>query len=255
MMTQKNNKHKNKQQSRSVIIVIMLMAALIVINTIMSNAAIPEGPTISYVSNTTRLVENATLREGDDKGTITTINLDSVQQNQRWKAYVGNVTGTLTLQDADGFAIYDWTLNNVFTGNVFASRNGTINWGDLDCSTEAHIVSETSYLNHVASADDTINATFNSTDHASFFAADTSISGCRYTPTYVNNAPQVQNSTALFQQMLLSDMTSGSIVYTTRIENQAMGYNPDYSFDFQMIVPESGSVGVNIDYYFYIELQ
>jgi hypothetical protein len=245
----------NSKDKRNLYFVLVLLSIMIIVNTIFSHAAIPEGPSITYVSNTTRINENATLRTGDDKGTITTINLDSLQQNQRWKAYVGNVTGKLTLQDAEGYAIYDWTLNNVFTGNVFASRNGTVNWANLNCSLQSHIVSETTFLNHLAAADDTINATFNSTNHASFFAADTNMSGCRYTPTYVNGTPQSQNSSARFQQVLLSDMTSGSIVYTTRIENNQIGYNPNFTYDFQLIVPESGTVGVNVDYYFYIELQ
>jgi len=250
-----NNKNAKNNDRRSIIFVLLLLSSMIILNTLVSFAAIPEGPSITYISNTTRLVENATLREDDDKGTITTINLDSLQQNQRWKAYVGNVTGKLTLMDADSYAIYDWTLNNVFTGNVFASRNGTINWANLDCATIGQISSETTFLNHIPGADDTINATFNSTDHASFFAADTSHSGCFYTPTYVNGNPQSQNSTARFQQMLLADNVSNSIVYTTRIENGQLGYNPDYTFDFQLIVPESGTIGVNVDYYFYIELQ
>ena len=250
-----NKNTEEQRKGRSIILALLLLSSIIVINTLIGYAAIPEGPSITYVSNTTRIVENATLREDDEKGTITTINLDSLQQNQRWKAYVGNVSGKLTLMDADGYAIYDWTLNNVFSGNVFASRNGTINWGNLDCATSGQITTETTFLNHIPGADDTINATFNSTDHASFFAADISHSGCFYTPTYVNGTPQSQNSTARFQQMLLADNVSNSIVYTTRIENSQMGYNPDYTFDFQLIVPESGTIGVNVDYFFYIELQ
>ena len=248
-------KNSSKKERRSVFLAIALLACLVILNTLISLAATPEGPSISYQSNSTRTVENATLRSGDEKGTIITVNLDSLQQNQRWKAYVGNVTGKLTLQDADGYAIYDWTLNSTFTGNVFASRNGTVDWTDINCSTQAHIDAETTFLNHVATADDTINATFNSTDHASFFAADLLMDDCRYTPTYVNDTPQAQNSTARFQQVLLSDMGSGSILYTTRIENDQMGYNPNMTFDFQLLVPESGTVGVNVNYYFYIELQ
>ena len=253
-MTMNRIEH-NKRESRSILIAIAIMLSLIIMNTMLSLAAVPEGPSITYYSNTSRIVENATLREGDDKGTITTISLDSLQQNQRWKAYVGNVSGMLTLQDADGYAIYDWTLNTSIVGNVYASRNGTINWGDINCSTEAHIISETTFLNHVATADDTINATFNSTNHAPFYAADLLMEECRFTPTYVNDTPQPQDPTAAFPQMLLSDMGSGSIIYTTRIGNANMSYNENLFFDFQLLVPESGTIGVNVNYYFYIELQ
>ena len=44
----------------------------------------------------------------DAGGTITTMVLSAVQQNDKWKAYVGNVSGSLTLDDSNGYTIYRW---------------------------------------------------------------------------------------------------------------------------------------------------
>ncbi|MBD3203542.1 hypothetical protein GF327_04560, partial [Candidatus Woesearchaeota archaeon] len=54
--------------------------------------------TVTYKSNSTKNATDADNRS-DEKGTITTVVLDSIQQDYKWKAYVGNVTSTFTLDD------------------------------------------------------------------------------------------------------------------------------------------------------------
>ena len=242
------------ENAASIVLLIMLFSFALLVSRPIS-AATPQGPTINYISNTTKTNVGASLRSGDNKGTITTINLDSEQQNTRWKAYVGNVTGKLTLKDAAGFAIYDWTLNNNFAGNVYASRNGSINWGGISCATQSQMQSETTYLNQTVGADDNINKTFNSTLHATFTANGITMNNCPSTALYVNGASQTQNSSAAFQEIVLADNTSNSLVFTSRIEADHQGYDPSYTYDFQMIVPDSATPNVISDYYFYIELQ
>jgi len=247
-------KENNKAASRG--LSLLLVLALVSSFMVFLAYAEPEGPSITYVSNTSKVSGAPTLRTGDAKGTITTIILDSESQNQRWKAYVGNVTGKLTLQDVEGYAIYDWTLEAAFAGTVFASRNGTVDWLSLACANSTIIEAEETIMVHINTADDSITNTFNSTNHQWFFVNSINMSGCPYTPMYVNGTPQAQDSTADFQQILIMDTNTSSLIYATRMENDAMGYNPNFTFDFQMIIAESGNPLVtSTPYYFYLEIE
>ncbi|MFT4309375.1 MAG: hypothetical protein ACMXYL_02730 [Candidatus Woesearchaeota archaeon] len=247
--------HNNKGISRgaSLLVLLILVSSFTVF---LAFAATPEGPSITYVSNTSRVAGDATLREGDAKGTITTINLDFEQQNRRWKAYVGNVTGRLTLQDVEGYAIYDWTLEADYRGTVFASRNNTIDWNSIGCANVTILESEEAAMSHVPGSDDSISSTFNATDHLWFFVSGTNVSSCPYTPMYVNGTPQAQDTDAQFQQVLVMDTNNSIMIYASRIEGGEMGYNPNFTYDFQMIIAESGNPLVtNTPYYFYIEIE
>ncbi|MEK6946851.1 MAG: hypothetical protein AABX32_04555, partial [Nanoarchaeota archaeon] len=87
--------------------------------------AVPAGPTLTVFGNQTKVVANGTKVNSTLNGTtspggyIFTAILDSTQQNTRWKGYVGNVTGTLTLDDASANTLFAWTLTSV-TGEVYA---------------------------------------------------------------------------------------------------------------------------------------
>jgi hypothetical protein len=90
-----------KKTMQVMMAILLLLSAYIVM-------ADPEGGTVTFIDNSTKSVTPATYRE-DPKGTITTITLNSVQQNTKWKAYIGNVTGTLVLRDSDDYSIYEWS--------------------------------------------------------------------------------------------------------------------------------------------------
>ena len=149
------------------------MAVLLFIIFIVKVYAVPVGPTVTEVGNTTLTPAAAQKVNMTGNGTkaggyIYTINLDSEEQNSRWKAYVGNVTGSLVLQDADGWSIYNWTLNTI-VGEVYATRNSTtISWGDIRCANRTHIGNEEIALNHTSNPDDNITTTFNTKNHTSF---------------------------------------------------------------------------------------
>ena len=58
--------------------------------------AAPSGPIVTLISNETKSAAPAT-KINTTGGSITIMRLNATTQNPRWKAYVGNVTGTLTL--------------------------------------------------------------------------------------------------------------------------------------------------------------
>jgi hypothetical protein len=215
--------------------------------------ALPAGPVINYISNSTA-TSVSTNRTQDEKGTITVITLDSNQQDYKWKAYVGNVTGKLALDDASTKTIYDWTLGTP-TGEIYVSRASSVAWANVICADQTVIDNEQSALGMIGSDSDNINKTFSYTAHQSILVGTNNIanSTCRSTATYISDLPQTVDESANFQEVLLSDSLTGSLVYTTMIENDVNGYN-DETYDFQLLVAENESSATPTLYYFFVEL-
>jgi len=187
-------------------------------------------------------------------GSFTTLVLNGSYQTPRWKAFVGNVTGILALDDSSGRTIYDWSLV-VISGEVYVSRNSSITWSNVGCVSNSTILAEESLLNINDNGSDSINRTFNETVHASFYVGTTQItqSSCRAIATYVNDTKQAVSVNANFQEVLMEDTTTSTPVYATILEDAASGYNLD-AFDFQIIVPEDETAVSPTPYYFYAEI-
>lgn len=216
--------------------------------------AAPSGPVITFISNETKQPASARVINTTG-GSITTMVLNATTQNPRWKAYVGNVTGALTLDDANDNTIFDWTLTNV-VGEIYATRaSASINWSGANCSNSTHISLEEKALNH-SNKDDNITRTFNSQSHGGFYVGAREIlpNTCFSVRTYVNSSTQSSN----FEEIILYDgtnETNGNVVYATPLEQNAYGFDNN-TYDFQMIVPENGLAAwsSSIAYYFYVEL-
>ena len=217
--------------------------------------AIPVGPTITEIKNETGSIRESTLINTTG-GSITTMKLDVTAQNLKWKAFVGNVTGSLVLSDASNYSIYDWSLSTI-VGEVYATRSSTtVSWSNINCSNLTHITNEEIALNHTSNPDDNISATFNAKNHNPFYIGTVEITSnsCYSIHTNVNN--QSQNSS--FEEIILYDGTdhqNGDIVYATNLEQDVAGYNNN-PFDFQMIMPEVAlsTWDSSTAYYFYVEL-
>jgi hypothetical protein len=216
--------------------------------------AAPSGAGIDY--NSTAGTPNPTPgNRSDARGTITTLIINGLQQDQYWKAYVGNVTGKLSLDNAAGLTIYDWELSAVNkSGQVYVSRYSSINFDNVSCADDINITSEHAFHNMTFTQTDNINRTFNYTSHQSFFVGTQQISAnsCRSTATYVNDAKQTMNGNQKFQELVLQD-GSYKMVFVTIINANITGYD-NSEYDFQMIVPESGIKSTPTTYYFYTQL-
>ena len=241
---------------------ITILVALLFVILVFKAYATPVGPTIKEISNTTKTAAGPTMVNGTHNGTaegkaggyIFTINLSSEQQNNRWKAYVGNVSGKLVLAGADNYAIYDWSLTSSLTGEIYATRaSSTITWGNVNCSNITQIESENTAMSHT-NPNDNITATFPTQDNKEFELAGGTIvaNDCYTTNLYVDGSAPVDDS---FEEVLLHDGTN--MIYTAIIEEDHDAYmNSDEPYDFQMIVPEigTGSWESSTAYYFYVEL-
>ena len=212
----------------------------------------PTGAQINYNATETKPPAPAEYLNTSG-GTFTTLVLYAETQNPRWKAYAGNVTGTLTLDDAQNYTIYNWELT-VPSGQVYASRNSSIEWSNINCSNLSMIYQEETIMSHTTSNSDSINSTFRYRIHRGFYVAERLIknSTCPSIATWVNDTPQAITEDALFQEMLLSD--NKSLVYATLMQDSEQGFNFK-NYDFQMIVAERDIEGPSATpYYFWVEL-
>jgi hypothetical protein len=240
----------------------------------------PTGPTINILGNSTLAASPATMINSSINGTLSpagyifTASLNSFQQNTRWKAYVGNVTGTLTLDDAGSNTLFQWSLTSI-SGEVYATRaSGTVNWTGINCTWRGEGVArynesnrtveerENFALSHT-SVSDNITSTFRFANHSSVTVGSRTIgkNECFSIQTWQRDAAQAfsDSDNANFTQVILYDGTNtsnGNVIYETKIENDKTGYRADSTYDFQIMLPENGAVGFTSStaYYFYVEL-
>jgi hypothetical protein len=231
--------------------IIPLIAVLVILATVFATAN-PQGVIVTSNSTVTPPDVGA-ASVTTTGGSFTTLVLNGTFQNPRWKAFVGNITGTLTLDDALNQTIYDWDLT-VVTGEVYASRSSSINWNNIACADNATLNAEEAAISFNSSKIDSINNTFNTTTHAGFLVAGVNIpnSNCRAIATYIDDQRQTVDENADFQQILLDD--DSELVYATILEVDEIGYDGNSRFDFQMILPDEETAGVDTTYYFYAEI-
>lgn len=243
---------KPLDSSTKIFVITFMLLLLIFTSTSTNILAQPTGVTI--VSNSTDIIPQTPAASiTTPGGSFTTLVLNGTFQTQKWKAYVGNVSGVVVLQDSSEQRIYDWNLA-VISGEVYVSRNETVQWTGISCADQTAISTEDTYLTLNSSKVDSINNTFNNTIHKEFYVGTTKInaSSCRSIATYVNGVQQTLDENADFQEVILED-PANNVVFTTILENSQQGYNLD-NLDFQLIVPEDETNVNPTPYYFYVEI-
>lgn len=219
---------------------------------------IVEGPTSSFdVANYGSMPVNATA------GNITQLIISGIGQTKAWQGYYGNITGSITLDDANNFTFYNWSSAEP-QGQIYATLTTTVAWLSVDCLDYADVTVNEAYVegyyginsNHV----DGIAETFNQTDHPLFQVGSTTMTACPTTYIFQNDEPQQAN----FVNVLLWDTTNtvDGWIYTTLIENKSVNSTNDLvcyngeECDFQILVNENGH-GTDTSpttYYFWVEL-
>ncbi len=212
----------------------------------------PAGATIT--SNTTDFGPTISPDgEAHNRSTITTIVLDAIQQDPYWKGYVGNVTGTLTLDDSNNLTLYDWSTTTI-TGEVYASRTSGLDFSSVSCADAATISAEEALMNMTtANQVDNITSTFNGTDHTDTLVAGTTLFDCPMIALHESDTRQPQSNASNFQEFLMEENTN-SLVYVSIINDNTLGFDGASNYDFQMIVAESDRNTNPYTYYFFVEL-
>ncbi|KYK27383.1 hypothetical protein AYK26_03935 [Euryarchaeota archaeon SM23-78] len=250
-MNLKNKNIISVARKTSIIFLLLTILALALFGNQIPVFAVPQGAKI-----TLNQTENASVRPVDSHtaagGSFTTLVLNVTSQTSKWKAYVGNVTGKITLDNSYNYTIYDWAIT-IVQGEVYVSRNDSVSFSSLACANDGNISAEETTLNINSSTDDSISNTFDQQVHKSFVIGGTgtiSNSSCYAIATYVNDSAQPADESATFQEILLSDGLN--LVFTTLLENNEPGFDVG-TYDFQFIVPDDPG-DTSITYYFWAEL-
>jgi hypothetical protein len=225
----------------------------------------PEGPTTLSVENTSRREAAGAATIQALAGNVTQLSIVGNTVTQTWQAYYGNVSGTITLDDALNNTIYNWQAARP-EGEIYASESPIdFTYGNVICYdfnltdagySDFNTLSEYEALLGLSGDDtDGIDETFvEGTGYDQFYAGSMRINvTCPTTQMYDQNE---QKDADKFQELLLYDNTSNKLVYAALLEDDALGFN-DAAWDFEMIVGENGHAGdtTTTTYYFYVEIE
>lgn len=263
------NKKKQRREEKKILIILFLTLFIAMLNlSIVLSETLPEGPTQISIINSTRRAPQSAATLNAIAGNVTQLNIAGTTLTQTWQGYYGNVSGTITLDDASNYTLYDWSAANP-EGEVYAATSTlSFSSGNIMCFNYSDDIPEAytslteleQSLGLDAHDADGVNETFRiNLTHESFYVGTNLINGSNAT----NACPAVRlyNATdeptaGLFEEVLLYDKTNNKAIYTALIENDQTGFS-NITMDFQMLVGENGHSGdtTTTAYYFYVELE
>lgn len=247
-----------------------LLAALFFIGglTFVTAANEPTSPTDVTASGPSTFDESNYAAQSIEAiaGNITSLSISAIGQTKTWQGYYGNITASITLDDANQFTFYNWSSAEP-RGQIYATLNDTITWTNVGCYdfTDLTYANETTIETYYGISTDDVDGvaeTFNDTNHPGFQVGSRTQSSCPTTYIYQNDAVQRNN----FVNVLLYDNSTAvnetGWVYTTLIENRTAGSSNDLicyngaPCDFQILVNDDGhgTDTVTTTYYFWVEL-
>src|SRR3989338_287912 len=240
---------------------VLICALAIVMLSAIVMAVAPTGPESITVKDSQRRSDfnSSASTQQAQAGNYTQLEIATSSISDRWQAYYGNITGTITLDDGNKNTIYDWSDPAVsVVGNIFAANSTVNGWGSIRCvnlTANGNIslgnelgggINQTivnRFYNATETAVDNIQNTFNSS--LSVIINGNTLTGCPGTHTYANNATQ----TARWNETLLTINATSNIIFATTIEQNSVGYD-GRRWDFQMIVMENVADSATTPYYF-----
>jgi hypothetical protein len=205
-------------------------------------------------------------------GNVTEITLNTITSTRAWQGYYGNITGTITLEDASGNVFYNWTALEP-KGQIYASINSSVTWSSIRCfnwtdpTQTIDVQSAEDYFGIKDDAADGLNDTYTENGLDTNFyvgvrniTAESDAAGvtCHTTNTYIAGAKSQDD----FENVLLTD--GNVLVFTTIIENNLVDTEADINgfdgrpHDFQMLVAEDGHDAhetQTMTYFFWAEIR
>jgi hypothetical protein len=197
-------------------------------------------------------------------GNITQLTISSTLVTKRWQGYYGNITGIITLDDANNFTLFDWSLGTI-EGEVYAANATVSDWSTIRCinlsadypgynctgqNEECLNITEIenaygANANDVDGVDETFNETL-----GSITVGTITLNNCPMVNLYVNDSSQ---STYYWNETMLTINNSETIIYAGIVNDDQWGFN-NVTWDFQMIVGDNGDDNIATTYNFYVEL-
>jgi len=196
-------------------------------------------------------------------GNITEINLTAISTTKSWAGYYGEITGTLTLEDSEGYVFYNWSTMEP-KGEVYSAIVDTIDWSAIVCfafdgsNGNFDVDAAEGWYGIQDDDEDGINETFNELS-AQYQVGTIIVNNCPMTNPYRLGLGGTHTD---FENSLLTD--TDALIFTAIIENNEADNNVDVegyngvTHDFQLLIAENGQDG-NEDtpttYYFWAEIE
>ena len=255
---------RDSKRLTSLILTIVALAAFAVLT--VGQVGEPTGPNSLTEVFESRFDETGALSTTAQAGNVTELTITALTATKAWQGYYGNVSGNITLENANGDIFYDWITTEP-EGEIYASTNSTITWNNINCfefnnATSINRSSEETRYGMDTDDIDGIDETFNETRHDTFYIGTREIltNTCPSTNVYQSSAAQDDN----FQNVLLTDPDTNSLIFTTIMENRdasndtdLVGYDGSPT-DFQLLVAEDEhtlAAEGPTTYFFWVELE
>lgn len=235
--------------------------------------AVPQGPNQINITSSGRNAANTAPISLDAKaGNVTALVIDATKVTESWQGYYGNITGTIILDDADNYTLYEWSIPHP-KGEVYASNGSGVEWTEIYCinvtQNGTNPLRPGGVASNINGTQIELNFGINLTDadglDETFNDTYTNTTGFKVGAITINNEDGCSSTHPLTQEthsdyweeVLLSD--NASIIFTAIIKNDGNDFRPGsaQTSDFQMLVLEDGHTGSEdtiSTYYFYVEL-
>jgi hypothetical protein len=214
----------------------MGMVFLMVIIVFAGSAAAQKGATVTNGTPETQTTGTAGSIDAEG-GNITSINVTVTgAQTTHWQGFWGQVSGAITLEDATGNQLFNWTMGTM-SGNVYISNYSSVTFTSVTAAAAGACNGIT------GTGDDSCTNTFND-GTKSFTIAGSAVTNVNLVKTFN------YTGTAVWDEGLVND-SSNRLIYVATIYNNANTFK-NGAADFQAIVPVNGTA--TRTYYFWLEL-
>ncbi|MBT3464196.1 hypothetical protein HN827_03755 [archaeon] len=226
-------------------LMILALALTFILGVMSFVSAQPVGGSLTEGESERRVADNSKTHDAV-AGNITALDITANQITNIWQGYFGNISGGITLDNADNDTFYDWTGSEP-TGEVFAARAAVSDWTTTECSNQTALYKEEEALTILNASSEGINDTFVPGTHPSFTVGSLgAFTTCR------NALPYDDTGAEAFWNVLLN-ADQGTLVYTSIINGTSNAFDGEGTVDFELLVP-TDTTQSSTTYYFYLEL-
>jgi len=249
------------QMKRKMLLLLLILVVATSLTIAVYAQSQPQGPSGLNEGNSERRPTADPISVQAQAGNVTALKINATRITSRWQGYYGNITGEITLDDADNNTLYSWDLSNP-EGEIYAVNDSkSVLWTQVIClnmsittSNNVTLAALENSLGMGTNDVDGVNETFNNSRGGSFSVGSSVTigddSGCGWTSLNVNDGPD----TVKFNETILTDNGSNhNVIYVAVLEQDQQGFQGS-NLDFQMLVGENGDVTSATEYYFYVEL-
>lgn len=219
-----------------------IVAVALILAISMTASADPQSPSSSNFTDEARYTPSS-VNDTARGGNITNLELSGDVLTSKWQGYYGNVSGTITLRDAVGNYMINWSWSEV-SGEVLATTNSSPNWSaTLVAANNTSI--DTAWHFNASDIDSAANTFTNATEEVTISGDTATTAQAR---TYNSTGTKAWNTTVVGG--LNTTGYKDHYLFAGIIVADGNSYN-NRTIDFQMIVPTEEDQDT---YYFYMEL-